>query len=118
MLRRTVAFLPLLFIATRINSASALGAVIAVEVSVVQRTAEWVEKEITWPLERSLNKLPGLAAMKSSSTESLCLIELRFRRAPGVTALEKAKSVALATWLGLVDVVSEPTVAIKAARLG
>src|ERR1700674_2564485 len=41
--------------------------------------AEEVEQQITIPLERALNGVPGLAIMRSSSTFGLSLISMTFR---------------------------------------
>jgi cobalt-zinc-cadmium resistance protein CzcA len=41
--------------------------------------AEEVEQQITVPLERALNGVPGLARMRSNSTFGLSIINMRFR---------------------------------------
>src|SRR5258708_18797365 len=41
--------------------------------------AEEVEQQITVPLERALNGVPGLARMRSNSTFGLSIITMRFR---------------------------------------
>ena len=41
--------------------------------------AEEVEQQITVPLERALNGVPGLASMRSNSTFGLSIITMRFR---------------------------------------
>ncbi|MBS2026074.1 MAG: efflux RND transporter permease subunit, partial [Deltaproteobacteria bacterium] len=43
------------------------------------RAAEEVEEQVTIPLERALNGIPGLAVMRSRSTFGLSLITLVFR---------------------------------------
>ena len=45
--------------------------------------AEEVEQQITVPLERALNGVPGLARMRSSSTFGLSMITMRFRDGVG-----------------------------------
>ncbi len=116
--RRTLTLLPLVSLATFVGAASSSGAVVAVEVSVPRHPAEWVEEEVARPFERSLSRLPGLVSMKSASSESRYLLELRYEGTPAAQAVAEARSVALATWSALSVSVPEPTVGVREAELG
>ena len=117
MFRRTLALLPFASLVTLIGAARASSAIVAVEVSVLKHSAEWVEEEIARPFERSLSKLPGLVGMKSVSSESRYLLELRYQGTPVASAIAEAQSVALAVWRALRVPVSEPTVSVREAEL-
>jgi|GEM_PF-2227993 len=90
--------------------------VIRVEVSAAGASAERVERDLTLPMERALQAVPGLASLVTVSQEGLSVIELKFNSGPGPQdelAVTRAVSQALAplrSWASVQRISSaEPT---------
>jgi len=90
--------------------------VIRVEVSAAGASAERVERDLTMPMERALQAVPGLASLASVSQEGLSVVELKFNSGPGPQdelAVTRVVSKALAQmlpWASLQRISSaEPT---------
>ena len=115
--RRTFALLPLLGFASLCGAASSKRLVVAVELSLLSQSADWMAKEVATPFERSFANLQGLTSMKSMSSASRCLIELGYAGRPSEDALVEAQSVSRATWSALEVSMPEPLVSIREAQL-
>ena len=80
-------------VSARAFSQTPMKIVVIVETTIASATASEIEKSVAIPLERALQRLPGVRALRSTSTDSgKCRVEIEYEISPPAQgALELVK---------------------------
>jgi len=96
---------------------NSMNPVVVIEVVIANGSAEEIERSVAIPLERALHMLAGVTAVKSTSADGRCRVEVGYASSPTPEALEQVKTAAMAEWHRFSALASKPVVSVKPSAI-